>query len=91
MVNDPPSRMMMAESVARVETVIASASEAIHRATKEEWIASSLPFLAMTATIFRSPGTGRRASHFKQPAVCKHGFAISPRLPREVYLNFASP
>jgi hypothetical protein len=71
--------MMMAESVARVETVIASASEAIHWATKEEWIASSLAFLAMTATIF-THSTGRRASHFKQPAVYGHGFAISPRV-----------
>jgi hypothetical protein len=30
-------------------TVIASVSEAIHRAAKQEWIASSLSLLAMTA------------------------------------------
>jgi hypothetical protein len=30
------------------EIVIASASEAIHRAAMKEWIASSLPLLAMT-------------------------------------------
>ena len=43
--------------------------EAIHSAANEEWIASSLALLAMTATIFAHPATGRTASHFKQPAV----------------------
>jgi hypothetical protein len=45
---------------------------------------SSLALLAMTATIFAHPATGRRGSHFKQPAVYRHGFAISPRVLREV-------
>jgi hypothetical protein len=31
-------------------------------------------------TIFAHPATGRTASHFKQPAVYRHGFAISPRV-----------
>jgi len=43
--------------------------EAIHSAANEEWIASSLALLAMTATIFDHPATSRTASHFKQPAV----------------------
>ena len=34
----------------------------------------------MTATIFAHPATGHTASHFKQPAVYRHGFAISPRV-----------
>ena len=58
------------------------------RHAKKEWIASSLALLAMTATIFAHPATGRTASHFKQPAVYRHGFAISPRVPREFCLNF---
>src|SRR5260370_27892931 len=41
------------------------------RHAKKEWIASSLALLAMTAPT---------ASHFKQPAVYRPGFAISPPL-----------
>jgi hypothetical protein len=44
-----------------VVAVIASASEAIHRAAKKVWIASSLPLLAMTASrhAFKSRGAKR--------------------------------
>src|SRR6266705_2092967 len=42
-----PSLRGAKQSIARA--VIASASEAIHAATKQEWIASSLTLLAMTA------------------------------------------
>ena len=43
----------------------------------EEWIASSLALLAITAVRI----------NFKQPAAYRHGFAISPRLSREVWLR----
>src|SRR5258705_10016675 len=65
--------------------------EAIHRAANEEWIASSLALLAMTATIFAHPATGRTASIFKQPAVYRHDLAISPRLCARVLPEFRVP
>jgi hypothetical protein len=50
--------------------VIASASEAIHRATaKKEWIASSLPLLAMTQIQTLAGRTGR-ALEAGQEFVC---------------------
>ena len=45
----------------------------------------------MTATIFAHPATGRTDSIFKQPAVYKHGFAISPRLSREFCFEVLPP
>src|SRR5258706_6042199 len=45
----------------------------------------------MTAAIFAHPATGRTASHFKQPAVYRHGFAISPRVCVRVLPEFPVP
>jgi hypothetical protein len=52
---------MTIESVASVETVIASASEAIHGAAKQEWIASTLPLLAITWKVSNMTPRSRRA------------------------------
>jgi hypothetical protein len=66
-------------------------------ATKQSIVTTALAVdcfasLAMTVSVASAPrNDGRTASHFKQPAVYRHGFAFSPRHAREVYLNFASP
>jgi hypothetical protein len=66
-------------------------------ATKQSIVTTALAVdcfasLAMTEALACAPrNDGRTASHFKQPAAYRHGFAFSPRLAREVYLNFPSP
>ena len=48
--------------------------------------------LAMTVGVAYAPrNDGRTDSIFKQPAVYRHGFAISPRLSREVCLETSRP
>src|SRR6266446_5841934 len=75
------SKTVIARSEATKQSIVTVAGllrGACHRARirATRWV-------AMTATIFAHPATGRTDSIFKQPAVYKHSFAISPRLSRE--------
>jgi hypothetical protein len=81
--------------VARLDIVIASGIGletviARSEATKQSIVTIALAVdcfasLAMTVSVACAPrNDGRTASHFKQPAVYRHGFAISPRVSREV-------